>query len=136
MIREWSRHVLHKIVNYKAQHRNLLDEAVSALQLVLPDDIMTNNVLPFLELPSHIFDGEDGENEEEGINSSGDGNEYIFDEYGGDGEEEKDEDNNHDEVYNAPADGVDDEEQQQQQDDEGGRKRRKTADDGAERVCV
>eukprot|EP00984_Skeletonema_dohrnii_P005450 scaffold1914_cov132-Skeletonema_dohrnii-CCMP3373.AAC.1 len=57
-IQTWIRSVLHKIVQYKAEHR-YLNEAAITLQLALPNDIVIKNVLPFLELPSHTFQGED-----------------------------------------------------------------------------
>jgi hypothetical protein len=62
-VRIWIRSVLRKIIQYKAQHQHLLNEAVTTLQHALPQDVMVNNVLPFLELPSHIF--EEGGHEEE-----------------------------------------------------------------------
>eukprot|EP00984_Skeletonema_dohrnii_P007520 scaffold2735_cov75-Skeletonema_dohrnii-CCMP3373.AAC.5 len=66
-IRTWIRSVLHKIIDYKAQHQSLLNEAATTLQLALPNDIVLNNILPFLKLPSHTFEGEVyGEEEEEG----------------------------------------------------------------------
>eukprot|EP00985_Skeletonema_marinoi_P010845 scaffold5085_cov175-Skeletonema_marinoi.AAC.3 len=55
-VRIWIRSVLRKIIHYKAQHQHLLNEAVTTLQHALPQDIMVNNVLPFLELPSHMFE--------------------------------------------------------------------------------
>jgi len=56
-IRTWIRSVLRKIVHYQAEHQRLLDEEVATtLQLVLPQDIVSNNVLPFLELPSYTFE--------------------------------------------------------------------------------
>ena len=55
-IRRWIRSVLHKIIHYKAQHQSLLNEAATTLQRALPQDIMMNNVLPFLELPSYTFE--------------------------------------------------------------------------------
>ena len=58
-IREWIALVLRKIIHYKAQHRRLLNEAATILQIDLPSDIVHDNVLAFLELPSHIFEGED-----------------------------------------------------------------------------
>eukprot|EP00577_Skeletonema_sp_RCC1716_P020483 CAMPEP_0113410128 /NCGR_PEP_ID=MMETSP0013_2-20120614/21517_1 /TAXON_ID=2843 ORGANISM="Skeletonema costatum, Strain 1716" /NCGR_SAMPLE_ID=MMETSP0013_2 /ASSEMBLY_ACC=CAM_ASM_000158 /LENGTH=301 /DNA_ID=CAMNT_0000296295 /DNA_START=244 /DNA_END=1149 /DNA_ORIENTATION=- /assembly_acc=CAM_ASM_000158 len=65
-IRTWIRSILHKILHYKAEHQRLLDEEVATtLQLALPQDIVTNNVLPFLELPSYTFEVEDYEEEEE-----------------------------------------------------------------------
>eukprot|EP00984_Skeletonema_dohrnii_P014605 scaffold6151_cov82-Skeletonema_dohrnii-CCMP3373.AAC.2 len=50
-VRMWIRSVLHKIIQYKAHHQSLLNEAATTLQRALPQDIMVNNVLPFLELP-------------------------------------------------------------------------------------
>jgi len=55
----WIKSVLHKIVRYKAQHHSLLNEAATTLQRALPNDIVNKNVLPFLELPSYTFHGED-----------------------------------------------------------------------------
>eukprot|EP00985_Skeletonema_marinoi_P008321 scaffold3749_cov98-Skeletonema_marinoi.AAC.1 len=55
----WISSVLSTIVRYKAQHRSLLNEAATTLQLDLPNDIVNKNVLPFLELPSYTFEGED-----------------------------------------------------------------------------
>eukprot|EP00984_Skeletonema_dohrnii_P026310 scaffold15644_cov95-Skeletonema_dohrnii-CCMP3373.AAC.4 len=61
-IRGWIRSVLHRIVHYKTQHRLFLTEAARTLELAsLPSDIVMKSVLPFLELPSHTFDGEDYE---------------------------------------------------------------------------
>ena len=60
MIRSWISSVLSKIIDYKAQHRGLFNAAEASLvQLPLPDEVVRNNVLPFLELPSHTFDGEE-----------------------------------------------------------------------------
>ena len=64
VIREWMGRVLHKIVSYKAQHRRVLNEAASTFQHVLPNDIVTKNVMSFLELPSHTFEGEDDGSDE------------------------------------------------------------------------
>ena len=58
MIRRWIRSVLRKIVDYKAEHRRHLNVAATALQAALPNDIVLKNVLPFLELPSYTFEGE------------------------------------------------------------------------------
>eukprot|EP00984_Skeletonema_dohrnii_P011009 scaffold4356_cov82-Skeletonema_dohrnii-CCMP3373.AAC.5 len=63
-IRIWISSVLRKIIHYKAEHQSFLNEAASTLRHVLPQDIMVNNVLPFLELPSYMF--EVGDHEEEG----------------------------------------------------------------------
>eukprot|EP00986_Skeletonema_menzelii_P018168 scaffold25925_cov206-Skeletonema_menzelii.AAC.7 len=67
-IRRWIRSVLHKIIHYQAEHRRLLegDVATTLLELVLPNhDIVTNNVLPFLELPSYTFEVGNDEDEED-----------------------------------------------------------------------
>jgi len=55
----WIRSVLRKIIRYKAQHRRYLNKAATTLQLDLPNDIVNKNILPFLELPSFTFEGED-----------------------------------------------------------------------------
>jgi len=63
-IRTWIRSVLRKIVHFKAEHQRFLTEEVAtSLQLALPQDIVKNNVLPFLELPSYTFEVEDDEEE-------------------------------------------------------------------------
>ncbi|KAK1733350.1 hypothetical protein QTG54_015909 [Skeletonema marinoi] len=59
-IRMWISSVLFKIIHYKAQHRSLLNE-VATLQQDFPQDIMLKNILPFLKLPSHSFEGENNE---------------------------------------------------------------------------
>ena len=58
-IRTWIRSVLGKIIHYQAEHQLILDEATTRLQLALPHDIVMNNVLSFLKLPSH-FEVEEG----------------------------------------------------------------------------
>eukprot|EP00985_Skeletonema_marinoi_P025565 scaffold18903_cov80-Skeletonema_marinoi.AAC.1 len=58
-VQSWIRSVLCNIVRYKAQHRRLLNEAATILQHALPNDIVNKNLLPFLELPSYTFEGED-----------------------------------------------------------------------------
>eukprot|EP00984_Skeletonema_dohrnii_P021167 scaffold10510_cov84-Skeletonema_dohrnii-CCMP3373.AAC.1 len=56
VIRSWIRSVLYKIIGYKEQHHRLLNEAATTLELAkLPKDIVVENVLPFLELPSCTF---------------------------------------------------------------------------------
>ncbi len=53
-IRLWIRSVLGKIIYYKAEHHRLLDEDVApTIQQFLPQDIVMNSILPFLELPSN-----------------------------------------------------------------------------------
>ena len=58
-IRRWIGSVLDKIILYKGEHQHVLEEAENTLQLALPKDILTNNILPFLALPSHTFEGEE-----------------------------------------------------------------------------
>eukprot|EP00984_Skeletonema_dohrnii_P021466 scaffold10729_cov91-Skeletonema_dohrnii-CCMP3373.AAC.9 len=65
-IRTWIRSVLRKVIHYKAEHQRLLDEEVATtLEHSLSQDIVMNNVLPFLELPSYTFEVEDHEEGEE-----------------------------------------------------------------------
>eukprot|EP00985_Skeletonema_marinoi_P014751 scaffold7522_cov202-Skeletonema_marinoi.AAC.6 len=68
-IRIWIRSVLRKVIHYQAEHQRVLDEQVATtLELALSQDIVMNNVLPFLELPSYTFevveDYEEGEEQE------------------------------------------------------------------------
>ena len=64
-IREWIGRVLGKIINYKRQHRRILNEAAASLEFALPRDIIMKSVLSFFpQLPRHRFDGEDEEEEE------------------------------------------------------------------------
>jgi hypothetical protein len=60
-IQTWIRSVLHKIVDYKQQHRNLLTAATTILVegVGLPQEIAINNILPCLGLPSYEFELED-----------------------------------------------------------------------------
>eukprot|EP00984_Skeletonema_dohrnii_P028448 scaffold18427_cov77-Skeletonema_dohrnii-CCMP3373.AAC.4 len=64
-VRRWIRSVIGKIVDYKAQHHSYLNEAATTLQHALPQDIVMNNALPFLELPSYMFEVGDHEDEDE-----------------------------------------------------------------------
>eukprot|EP00984_Skeletonema_dohrnii_P029707 scaffold20552_cov161-Skeletonema_dohrnii-CCMP3373.AAC.10 len=74
-IRTWVRSVLRRIVHYIAEHQRFLNEEVeTTLQLVLPQDIVMNNVLPFLELPSFTFEVGDDEEEEEDSDDEEGGN--------------------------------------------------------------
>ena len=57
-IRTWIRSVLSKIIHYKAEHRRCLNVAAAALQSSLPNDILFKSIFPFIELPSHTFEGE------------------------------------------------------------------------------
>ena len=64
VIRWWITVVLGKIDHYKSKHQRILNEAGTTLQLALPREIVMNNVLPFLALPSHTFEVEDQDMEE------------------------------------------------------------------------
>ena len=70
VIRTWIRSILFKIIHYQGEHRNILDDVATTLQLALPHDIVMKNVLPFLELPPHTFDEEDSDNEEQSSENS------------------------------------------------------------------
>ena len=52
-IRTWIRSLLRKLVHYKAKHQRLLGETETTLQFALPHEIVTNNIIPFLDLPPH-----------------------------------------------------------------------------------
>ena len=123
VIRRWITNVLRKIIYYKVEHRRLLNEAVSRLQLALPHDIVMNNVVPFLTLPHHKFDGE------EEINERDDCNESIDETYSSvvDSNEE-DEEDNHDGSQGATDTG--EEGKQEGANDEERRKRRRTENNG------
>ena len=58
-IRIWILMVLTGIIEYKAKHRALLNSATAILQTILPNDVVMNNVIPFLDLPLYKFDGEE-----------------------------------------------------------------------------
>ena len=64
-IRMWIRSVLRKVIHYQAEHQRIVNEASLTLHHALPHDIVMNNVLPFLELPSYVFEVEDHEEDEE-----------------------------------------------------------------------
>ncbi len=64
-IRRWIRSVIRNINHYIAKHQRVLEEAATTLHFALPQDLVTNNVLPFLELPSHTFEEVDQEMEDE-----------------------------------------------------------------------
>ena len=75
-VRRWIRSILRKIIHYQAEHQRLLYQAASTLRFALPQDITSNNVLPFLQLPPHTFELGDDEEElendsEEGLNNEG-----------------------------------------------------------------
>ena len=88
VLRRWVRNVLRKIIYYKSRHRRLLKEAESRLQLALPHDIVMNNIVPFLKLPQHTFDGE------EEIYESCDGNDSIDGSYSSEMDSDEEEDDN------------------------------------------
>eukprot|EP00573_Skeletonema_grethae_P012718 CAMPEP_0201710204 /NCGR_PEP_ID=MMETSP0578-20130828/58508_1 /ASSEMBLY_ACC=CAM_ASM_000663 /TAXON_ID=267565 /ORGANISM="Skeletonema grethea, Strain CCMP 1804" /LENGTH=302 /DNA_ID=CAMNT_0048199225 /DNA_START=98 /DNA_END=1006 /DNA_ORIENTATION=- len=55
VIRTWIGSVLRQLGHYKAEHRRLLEEdVVPTLQRFLPQDIVMNNAIPFLNLPSNV----------------------------------------------------------------------------------
>jgi hypothetical protein len=61
-VKRWIRSVLCKIVDYKQRHCSMLTEATTTLVnelALLPQDIVMNNVLPFLKLPSFTFEVEE-----------------------------------------------------------------------------
>ena len=58
VIGRWITSVRRKIIRYKAEHRSYLNVAATTLQSSLPNEIVHKNILPFLELPSHTFQGE------------------------------------------------------------------------------
>jgi len=50
------RSVIDEIIHFSEEHESLLNDAATTLQLaLLPEDVVTNNVLPFLELPKYTF---------------------------------------------------------------------------------
>ena len=65
MIRGWIASVLNNFIHYKAEHQHTLNEAATTLELILPTDLLMTKVLPFLKLPSHVFEEEE-EDEDEG----------------------------------------------------------------------
>jgi len=63
-IRRWVRSVLRKIIHYKVEHQRIVDEKIApTLQLALPREVVMNNVLPFMYLPSHTFEVLEDEND-------------------------------------------------------------------------
>lgn len=59
-IQEWLRCVLHKIIDYKAKHRLLVPKVADKLiEHELPYDVVADHIVPYLELPLHLFDGEE-----------------------------------------------------------------------------
>ena len=73
-IRRWIRSVLGKIIDYQVEHRRLLEEDIAtALEIAVSNnDIVVNNVVPFLELPSHTFELVDDEDDsDDEMQSSG-----------------------------------------------------------------
>ncbi len=61
VIRRWVKSVLAKFHYYKAEHRSVLNEAATTLQHALPQDLVMDKVLSFLELSSGTFEGENHE---------------------------------------------------------------------------
>ena len=58
-IRRWITSVHRKYTYYEAKHRRYLNVSAAKLQPALPNDILFKNVLPFVELPSDTFGGEE-----------------------------------------------------------------------------
>ena len=56
-IRKWIRKFLRKYNYYTAEHRRHVNEAAATLKLTLPHDILFENILPFVELPSDTSEG-------------------------------------------------------------------------------
>ena len=52
----WISRLPRKIIHYKAQHTHVMIEAASTLQHTLSHDIVVNNVISFLDLPTYKFD--------------------------------------------------------------------------------
>ena len=101
VIRRWIRSVLRKITHYQAEHQHVLDEIAPILQLVITQDIVMNNILPFLELPSYIFEvgDDDDDDEEEDIDDDGDEDEDFEDDDFGEDEDDDDGDEDDDEDF-------------------------------------
>ena len=59
VIRTWIRSVIDKMNHYKAEHESFLNEAAATLQFALPQDLVMNNVVSFVALPSHTFEVEE-----------------------------------------------------------------------------
>ena len=55
-INRWIRSVLRDVNLYKRYHQEFLEEAATYLNLVLPQEIVTTGIIPFLELPPHEFE--------------------------------------------------------------------------------
>ena len=125
VMRQWIKNVLRKIIYYKVEHRRSLKEAVSRLQHALSHDIVMNDVVPFLKLPQHTFDGE--EIEHICINES------IDETYSAtvNSNEEEEEDNHDDSEGGAPDTG--EEEKQEGANGEERRKRQRTGNNGGDR---
>ncbi len=58
-IRQWISRVLLNICYYKARHSLVMDVVEDELLRALPGDIAKESVLPFLQVPTHTFQGED-----------------------------------------------------------------------------
>jgi hypothetical protein len=71
-IRRWIRSVLRKIIHYQTEHRHLLNEAATILELALPNDIVMKKVLPFLNLPLLIFEVGDDDDDDDDEDSDDD----------------------------------------------------------------
>ena len=85
----WIRSVLRKIIHYQEEHRRILNEAAATLQLALPRDILTNSVLPFLELPPHSFGEEEDEEDQPEVDSEEDSEDEGEEDSEDEGEEDQ-----------------------------------------------
>ena len=54
-INRWIRSVLRDVNLYKRYHQEFLEEAATSLNLVLPQEIVSGRIIPFLELPLHEY---------------------------------------------------------------------------------
>ena len=132
VIRNWIANVLRKIGHYKAEHLRALRYCTSILHLALPQDIVMNNVIPFLMLPQHTFDGEIEGEDEDGELVMNSGDENIDESHTSrlDNEEEEDSNEEEEDVDGGREGGDIDEVIQEVVGDGERRKRRKIANDG------
>ena len=81
--RAWIKVVLSATIQFKARHRRLLNEVTKIVELVMSRDILLmNNIIPFLDLPLHMFDGEEyGDGDYDEGYSDGDSNSSSYDSF-------------------------------------------------------
>ena len=113
--RAWIKVVLSATIQFKARHRRLLNEVTKIVELVMSRDILLmNNIIPFLDLPLHMFDGEEYGDDDYDEGYSGDSNSSSYDSFS------LSEEDNQQEVEEGSSD-----EQKGEEDTEKGKKRRK-----------